>query len=474
MKGLNVQLSEEDVCLITDSNKKLAAKEVYYYKVRDNKLQILKIQNENNTLIPTYKYQMEPGKYGCQKVEGEIETECDSEEAFDYLNMIDTNVDETNHVFFGAANHIDFIVENESFFEKMGLLNIFRKTRMNMATIQSEFLVFYTYVMKEFPSMELVIKSGNENIFLDIYEDAHNWIERGHLKDMIIYFSRIINKDETKGSRVFKLPSYIVKYLKNRNGTLMEYVEWTDIYTHENISKEVFERITESIDFKKVDNFAEFCEIPTILEYPGYKLEKLIKYISKQMNEVNPDGTFHVVERYLIDYLSMCEQCNVIPDKYPSNLLKVHDDMSKMLDKNRNKIYNNAIANRSLEIDALLNNNVVKEDLDYYFEEFEIVIPSSVASIINEGNNQKNCVGSYCDKIANNSCIIFFIRKKDDIEKSFVTCEVTSRGAGQCMYKNNRQVPAETPEYKLFLYICKIINDGEKKGTITPLKNLCY
>ena len=85
------------------------------------------------------------------------------------------------------------------------------------------------------------------------------------------------------------------------------------------------------------------------------------------------------------------------------------------------------------------------------FETMTIVFPKSENDFINEGNQQHNCVGSYPNKVRNGSCIIFFIRFKDNPNKSFITAECTKSGLGQCFYSNNRHVDDEN--------LIKFIND---------------
>ena len=51
-----------------------------------------------------------------------------------------------------------------------------------------------------------------------------------------------------------------------------------------------------------------------------------------------------------------------------------------------------------------------------------------------------NCVGSYVDRVSNGHSLVFFIRKKDEPDASFVTAEYRGHNITQLYYKNNRRV----------------------------------
>ena len=57
--------------------------------------------------------------------------------------------------------------------------------------------------------------------------------------------------------------------------------------------------------------------------------------------------------------------------------------------------------------------------------------------VIAEGQAQHNCVGSYIKKMSSGDDIVFFIRKKESPDTSFVTAEYRNGGIAQLFYKNN-------------------------------------
>lgn len=64
---------------------------------------------------------------------------------------------------------------------------------------------------------------------------------------------------------------------------------------------------------------------------------------------------------------------------------------------------------------------------DMTTENYCVVVPRSLEDLIVEGQQQNNCVGYYyCDDIAANFSLIYFIRRKNDKSKSVYTCRYST------------------------------------------------
>ena len=69
------------------------------------------------------------------------------------------------------------------------------------------------------------------------------------------------------------------------------------------------------------------------------------------------------------------------------------------------------------------NESQILEIEDMTTENYCVVVPRSLEELIVEGQQQNNCVGYYyCDDIAENYSLIYFIRRKDNKSKSVYTC----------------------------------------------------
>lgn len=167
-----------------------------------------------------------------------------------------------------------------------------------------------------------------------------------------------------------------------------------------------------------ITNHLEIIEDITSLV--SINLTKLKKYYEKNK-----------IDLYVYyDYLRMAKelQMNLKSILYPKNLLFQHDKLSlEITIKNDPKI-----------------NDKIKEfskilEINNYEDEKYIITPAhSIDDLINESSMQNNCVRSYCKDYSNRQTQIYFMRRKSDINKSFVTIEVVNKKIRQARIKNNK------------------------------------
>ena len=95
------------------------------------------------------------------------------------------------------------------------------------------------------------------------------------------------------------------------------------------------------------------------------------------------------------------------------------------------------------------------------FGNYIVVVPQNVMDLIDEGFQQNNCVGYYYnDSIERGDNCIFFLRKKDRPEKSYITCRysVNNKEVVEARYKNNRDI--DSADGIIIYYINDFINDN--------------
>lgn len=78
--------------------------------------------------------------------------------------------------------------------------------------------------------------------------------------------------------------------------------------------------------------------------------------------------------------------------------------------------------------------------LTYENEELVVVIPTTPAELVAEGNAQHNCVGGYADAVIDGRCNIVFIRKKNNPTASYITCEIRNGTINQYLIHYNGYV----------------------------------
>ena len=81
---------------------------------------------------------------------------------------------------------------------------------------------------------------------------------------------------------------------------------------------------------------------------------------------------------------------------------------------------------------------------EYEDDTFKIVIPKTEKDFQNEANQQHNCVYNlYLEKAVENQTHICFFRKKDNLEKSYITCEIKNGKIIQFLKAYNQRISSE-------------------------------
>lgn len=106
---------------------------------------------------------------------------------------------------------------------------------------------------------------------------------------------------------------------------------------------------------------------------------------------------------------------------------------------------------RKAEIDNSLiakHQNKQLEALTFSDDNFTVIVPMTSEEIITEGERQHNCVGRlYLPTLIDQKTHIVFVRKNDDLDSSYITCEVNNSGKiVQYLLAYNNRPGYGTPE----------------------------
>lgn len=185
--------------------------------------------------------------------------------------------------------------------------------------------------------------------------------------------------------------------------------------------------------------------VELILKYISF--DKLLDYFKAQ------DLSMNSLHEYS-DYIRCCEEMKLnLKDNsilFPKHFIKQH-----------NKITSEMIIASDPQTDERIKNlsNILM--LNKYEDDKYIIFPSdSVSSLIDESSQQSNCVRTYCNMVSNNECQIYFMRYKNNINKSFVTIEVRNGKVVQAKTRFNEEPGLE---------IMSIIKKWEQ--TLLPIIN---
>lgn len=135
--------------------------------------------------------------------------------------------------------------------------------------------------------------------------------------------------------------------------------------------------------------------------------EDLILFAKAFINSTKkPNEVIHITE--ILDELN--ELC------YDNEL-----DETKTLKENANRMKTEAREQESSEIRKAQSPFLFLEKIEHHG--LRVVIPLSLEELEDEGSQQSNCVGEYYNEmIVGEECFIYFIRKEDKLEKSYITC----------------------------------------------------
>ncbi len=160
---------------------------------------------------------------------------------------------------------------------------------------------------------------------------------------------------------------------------------------------------------------------------------KLVSYISGQAETVDHYGNRYskVFDLYK-DYIRFCEDLHYdLTDDFivfPRNVKEAHDNVSKMFDRQKVRIFNDQI---SAEYPALSQKYKMSKN------GLMIVPPKTAEEIVAEGQALHHCVGGYVSRVADKECVILFLRQRKQPNTPFYTIELREGRVAQIRGENN-------------------------------------
>ena len=143
----------------------------------------------------------------------------------------------------------------------------------------------------------------------------------------------------------------------------------------------------------------DFCQCePTSVRYGGY----------------NNEGT---LLKTLKDYFHLCKETHTEPQK--------EDFYRSFINLRRTYMVNKTI----LDTQKLHDHYSSRPWLSFENDDCFVMIPQTKDDFLNEANQQRNCVYSmYLPNVLKGTTNVVFIRKKDNPNKSYITCEINDNG----------------------------------------------
>ena len=217
---------------------------------------------------------------------------------------------------------------------------------------------------------------------------------------------------------------HLIKYDKETKKILNPKSEYLEFIIKNNLDYWHFEalKLCKIKNIKLINFMHETVEIyEYLLKFPKIKILELYNYLKT--------NNYDIIEYY--DYIRFSKLLGYdLTNKeiiYPHNLKEAHQKIIEQKDIVYDKKYDEKIK----KLTKILEKNKY-EDNEY------IIYPApSVKELINEGKNQNNCLRFYIEDYSNNKTQIYFMRKKENLKKSFITIEIKNRKLIQARLKNN-------------------------------------
>ncbi len=281
-----------------------------------------------------------------------------------------------------------------------------------------------TYIIKTEEDMKSIFR-----LITQRFSGFEKVVKSGNLEILLSNLTEIDITNEGKLHNVVGIPKVAITFIRERRAY--------DLY---NIFKKINEQLNGN-DLKILIEFIEdfetvlsphkfnsynlnmFCSVicDLMMEY-DYKITDLLNYLMKQKILYSDSDSYCSMPYYeakaLFDYLEMSKRYNLKYDRMPQNLNKAHDiaqqnisELEKTIGKE--KVFSMAI--NSYKMPPIKSKKYI------------IIKPQTPQDLIQEGNILHHCVGSYIDRIIRGDSQIYFVRKTEEPDVSFVTLELDRR-----------------------------------------------
>lgn len=229
----------------------------------------------------------------------------------------------------------------------------------------------------------------------------------------------------------------------NREWILGNYMEQYQAWTKAGLG-EVFRHVWEKYSFVFPHagwNFNRLHETLNQMKGWGYDLKRVMDYLLHDLpmqgltqKVLSQDVPHELV--LLRDYAKMMVEMDRKYDRYPKSLKMCHDIASKNY-----KVQQSQILAKKYEsvLEGL-------KKMEWTGEEYSVIAPPTMASVVQEGASLNHCVASYVDGMVAGDYAILFLRKKEDLEKSLVTLQIRDGKVVQARGQSNRSPSKEEQE----------------------------
>lgn len=296
-------------------------------------------------------------------------------------------------------------------------------------------LLYMMYAVR-YPAVEMLIKSGMVGIIEDI-------VDRGQAH------KSVVSLDGKNAAEVFRTDGNDASVIRQtaQSGTRVDIDTLQCWRRLKSIGKRQGRRykFADAVMICDTERY-DYSIVLDMLKKTALTPQKLVNYLVKQSrtraeSQLLLRGTLQCVILDYRDYIGECCKLgyDVTDDQIcrPHDLLKVHKRTSEAL----NAIERERLEKEAAEKTANYQSSVYKgyvEQYEYEDSRYCIIVPKSVAEIVEEGKNQHHCVAGYADRHISGKLAILFMRDIRSRDTALYTIEmhgdrlIQIRGKGNC------------------------------------------
>jgi hypothetical protein len=251
----------------------------------------------------------------------------------------------------------------------------------------------------------------------------------------VVDIYNVVNRKATKPHEILQVSKYLIKYMIDYDMIGSGYISnlrAIDKKLGADGLKAIFQKMTEEADIESVRTFIwrETDDFIAMIDRYKYNPQQLINYVFRdvklQQGISNPRDALNALK----DYMRMMTTMELHPDKYTKSLKKDHD-IAQMNYKTQEDEFTKREFAKVVEGGGYA-------DLEYKTGGHAFITPKSPKDIIREGSSLSHCVASYVKDVVNGRCKIFFLRNKEDLDKSLITIELRGNRIVQAKGQSNR------------------------------------
>lgn len=217
------------------------------------------------------------------------------------------------------------------------------------------------------------------------------------------------------------------------------------------------------LEDRQVEWFDRHTGVHCILDYINVQTpNRIIRYLRVQ-TDAGEGGSCGEFLRLWTDYLDMARRLGWdLHDRsvfFPQDMTRAHDEAAAVLTAKEDR----ADAERMRAKDDIMRRKAaeIRKAFCYSDDDFLIKVPECYLDFKHEGHAQHNCVATYYDRVLGGRCIILFIRRRQEPDRSFCTVEIQEYGGGFRVVQNRTAYNREAPE-GVRVFLEKAVREARK------------